>query len=108
MGKFITLREEFESETGVHPFADQKYIEWLEAKVEELTLTIGDKPAQRFREGQKVKVIAKRNGHKFEIGETVFITFYNPEDGDYECSNGEYSWYLTYDELESISNAERM
>lgn len=30
MGKFITLREEFESETGAHPFADQQYIEWLE------------------------------------------------------------------------------
>jgi hypothetical protein len=34
MGKFITLREEFESETGSHPFADQRYIEWLEKLVE--------------------------------------------------------------------------
>lgn len=30
MAKFITLREEFESETSEHPFTDQKYIEWLE------------------------------------------------------------------------------
>jgi len=34
MGKFITLREEFESETNEHPFTDQKYIEWLERIVE--------------------------------------------------------------------------
>jgi len=34
MGKFITLREEFESETGAQPFADQQYIEWLEKVVE--------------------------------------------------------------------------
>ena len=34
MGKFITLREEFESETGAHPFADQQYIDWLEKVVE--------------------------------------------------------------------------
>ena len=34
MGKFITLREEFTSETGAHPFADQQYIEWLEKVVE--------------------------------------------------------------------------
>ena len=33
MGKFITLREEFESETGAHTFADQQYIEWLESIV---------------------------------------------------------------------------
>lgn len=35
MGKFITLREEFESETGAHPFADQQYIKWLEKVVEQ-------------------------------------------------------------------------
>ena len=34
MGKFITLREEFESETGAESFADQQYIEWLEKVVE--------------------------------------------------------------------------
>jgi len=34
MEKFTTLREEFESETGAHAFADQKYIEWLEGLVE--------------------------------------------------------------------------
>lgn len=33
MGKSITLREEFESETGAHPFADQQYIIWLEKKL---------------------------------------------------------------------------
>lgn len=32
MGKFITLREEFESETGKQD--DQSYIEWLERLVE--------------------------------------------------------------------------
>ena len=34
MGKFITIREEFESETGAHTFADQQYIKWLEKLVE--------------------------------------------------------------------------
>lgn len=34
MGEFITLRQEFQSETGSHPFADQQYIEWLEKVVE--------------------------------------------------------------------------
>lgn len=34
MARFITLREEFESETGASQFDDQKYIEWLEAIVE--------------------------------------------------------------------------
>lgn len=34
MEKFTTLREEFESETGAHAFADQQYIEWLEELVE--------------------------------------------------------------------------
>jgi len=38
MGKFITLREEFESETGAHAFADQQYIEWLEKLVEKQRL----------------------------------------------------------------------
>lgn len=27
------LRLEFEKETGAHPFADQKYIQWLEQKL---------------------------------------------------------------------------
>lgn len=35
MRKSITLREEFESETGAHAFADQQYIEWLEKIVEQ-------------------------------------------------------------------------
>lgn len=29
-----TLREEFETETGAHSFADQQYIKWLENIVE--------------------------------------------------------------------------
>lgn len=27
------LRQQFERETGSHPFADQKYIQWLEQKI---------------------------------------------------------------------------
>jgi len=33
MAKFITIREEFESETGNSVFDDQKYIDWLEAMI---------------------------------------------------------------------------
>lgn len=35
MEKSTTLREEFESETRAHAFADQQYIKWLEKMVQE-------------------------------------------------------------------------
>jgi len=37
MGKFITLREEFESETKGENCSDQQYIKWLESIVEKET-----------------------------------------------------------------------
>lgn len=58
----------------------------------------------RHKEGQKVKVIDKKNGHKFKIGEIVEITGVdssaNDGKGDYKCSNGINYWYLTDDEVE--------
>lgn len=62
MGKFITLREEFESETGAHPFADQQYIEWLEKLVE--------------RQSQ-VKNCSIPN-----VGKRIYLTF-----ADYNCDS---------------------
>lgn len=59
---------------------------------------------QKFKEGQKVKVIAKRCGHEFEIGELVEIKFADQESnngkGDYKCSNVKESWFLIDEELE--------
>lgn len=31
--KHVGLREQFINETGSHPFADQKYIKWLEERL---------------------------------------------------------------------------
>jgi len=42
----LTLREQFEKETGAHPFADQKYIEWLEKFIKRSV-----KPIGRFANG---------------------------------------------------------
>ena len=59
---------------------------------------------QKFKDGQKVKVIAKEYGHEFEIGEVVEIIFADKNSGngfgDYKCSNGLTSWYLVDEEIE--------
>ena len=59
---------------------------------------------QKFKEGQKVKVIAKEYGHDFEIGEIVEIIFANKDAyygaGDYKCSNGLRTWFLVDQEIE--------
>lgn len=49
MSEFITLREEFENETGAHVFADQQYIQWLEKLVERL------RQEKTYPENSKVK-----------------------------------------------------
>tara|TARA_R110000851_G_scaffold182936_1_gene332020 strand:+ start:60 stop:257 length:198 start_codon:yes stop_codon:yes gene_type:complete len=59
---------------------------------------------QKFKDGQKVKVIAKEYGHEFEIGEVVEIIFANKNachsTGDYKCSNGIETWFLIDQEIE--------
>tara|TARA_R110000822_G_scaffold50692_1_gene132276 strand:- start:348 stop:548 length:201 start_codon:yes stop_codon:yes gene_type:complete len=59
---------------------------------------------QKFKEGQKVKVIANVCGHHFEIGEIVEIIFADKNAcngvGDYKCSNGITYWFLVDKEIE--------
>ena len=59
---------------------------------------------QKFKEGQKVKVIAEEYGHEFEIGEIVEIIFSDKDArsgaGGYECSNGLRTWFLVDQEIE--------
>ena len=59
---------------------------------------------QKFKDGQKVKVIANEYGHKFEIGEIVEIIFADKDAyhgvGDYKCSNGIDTWFLIDQEIE--------
>lgn len=63
---------------------------------------------QKFKEGQKVEVIDRLNGHGFEIGEIVEIKYADPDAngglGDYDCFNNEGRWYLTDDEIKLIEN----
>tara|TARA_B110000091_G_scaffold132059_1_gene141493 strand:+ start:372 stop:569 length:198 start_codon:yes stop_codon:yes gene_type:complete len=59
---------------------------------------------QKFKEGQKVKVIDREYGHDFDIGEIVEIIFANKDAyydaGDYKCSNGIDTWFLIDQEIE--------
>tara|TARA_R110002095_G_scaffold124239_1_gene107938 strand:- start:282 stop:482 length:201 start_codon:yes stop_codon:yes gene_type:complete len=59
---------------------------------------------QKFKDGQKVKVIAKEYGHGFELGEIVEIIFADKNAchgiGDYKCSNGSSTWFLLDQEIE--------
>ena len=61
---------------------------------------------QKFKEGQKVKVVACIHEHGFKLNETVNIIAYDPEandnTGDYLCSNGNSGWFLTNEELEEV------
>ena len=58
---------------------------------------------QKFKEGQKVKVVDCIHAHGFKLNETVDIIAYDPEandnTGDYLCSNGKTCWFLTNEEL---------
>lgn len=52
----------------------------------------------KFDIGDKVVVVENVHGHKFHIGEEVFISKLTNE--DYECTNefGDH-WHLTKDEI---------
>lgn len=56
----------------------------------------------KFKVGDKVKVIAKKHGHKFAIGEIVKID--EISDRDYKCSSLEKNelWWLRDDEVAEV------
>jgi len=57
----------------------------------------------KFKEGDKVKIVAQINGHQFPLGEVVRIV----KDRSYnylaEYLDKSHSWYITEDEAESIT-----
>ena len=59
---------------------------------------------QKFKKGQKVKVVSKEHGHNFYIGEIVTVFEFNKrsDEGsdDYYCTNGCESWFLMEEEIE--------
>lgn len=62
----------------------------------------------RFKVGDKVRVIACKHGHKFEIGtESEISKIYN-ENSEFEHYEvgGEKGWFCANDELESINDQE--
>ena len=58
----------------------------------------------RFKVGDKARVVSKKHGHKFNIGEIVTITELYLEDIDYDCSNNNDCWFLRDEELEPIES----
>lgn len=56
----------------------------------------------KFKVGDKVKVIAKKHGHGFNIGETVKIE--EISDRDYKCSSLEKNelWWMAEDEFTKV------
>jgi hypothetical protein len=66
----------------------------------------GEHLSQKFKIGQKVRVVARTQGHNFEIGETLEVVLLDPNansgKGDYLCRNEKKRWYLVDDELEAV------
>ena len=56
----------------------------------------------KFKVGDKVKVIAKKHGHGFNIGETVKIE--EISDRDYKCSSLKENelWWMGEDEFTKV------
>ena len=52
--------------------------------------------------GDTVTIIASRHGHAFDIGEKVKILSYDGY-GEYDCTNGEESWFVRDDEIAGLS-----
>lgn len=54
--------------------------------------------------GDTVTIIASRHGHAFDIGEKVKILSYDGYGyGEYDCTNGEESWFVRDDEIAGLS-----
>lgn len=56
----------------------------------------------KFKVGDKVRVVARHNGHEFNIGDIVTITNCNRKDNDYECIDDTDYWFLTESEIEPV------
>jgi hypothetical protein len=52
----------------------------------------------KYKVGDKVKVVAMKCGHQFDIGEV--ITIHKVNDYDYCASNGKEMWYMQDSEIE--------
>lgn len=55
---------------------------------------------QIFKEGQFVKIVNRKYGHQFDIGENVKIIYCSGY--DYLCSGKNYNWYVKDDEIELL------
>lgn len=49
--------------------------------------------------GDKVRITCEKFGHKFKIGEEVYITEVRPEENNYQATNDESSWAIEDEEL---------
>ena len=58
------------------------------------------KDMNKFKVGDKVKVVDHKHGHFFTIGSTVTIVSHDALNGDYDCSDGNEAWYLREEEME--------
>jgi hypothetical protein len=101
----MTLREEFQNEMqskyqGVELLFEthsNKYIEWLEAKIDQ------PNPKPTYKVGDKVEIVDKTNGHQFEIGERVRLDFYHPNSDEW-LAKGVYDWwYLKESEFKPVN-----
>ena len=60
----------------------------------------------KFKVGDRVRVVAKKHGHRFDIGEIVKIE--EISDRDYKCSSLEKNelWWMGEDEFTKFTNAD--
>lgn len=73
---------------------------WFELSNNSVQVVIKDKNYHSV--GDTVTIIASRHGHAFYIGEKVKILSYDGY-GEYDCTNGEESWFVRDDEIAGLS-----
>lgn len=56
-----------------------------------------------YKVGDKLRVIDRKHGHDFEIGEEIEVSQIDHGSRDYLCDGNEDCWWLTEDEVELIS-----
>lgn len=52
-----------------------------------------------YKAGQRVVITENTNGHEFEIGQVVKLTFYDISSEEWEAEDGNDAWYLLEEEF---------
>mgnify|MGYP003638591981 CR=1 FL=1 len=59
---------------------------------------------QKFKKGQRVRVVKNTSDHGFKIGIDVKITLcFKDSQNDYFCRNGTASWFVRDEDIEAIA-----